>query len=249
MKKLVRARNPITWLARERWQGAGGPERMAQINGLPMVLTALSESDVLVRGMYLMNDQPMHESYGWVRKFDALAVAQTVPMVAGKPVLANHTTEGMEGLPLGRFFHAEIETRADGSTWLAALFFMLNDEEGQAFARKIDGGIITENSPTLEFDKVYCSICGEEDLDCDHVPGQLYDGLKCYAVMSEVSDFWEGSLAWAGRQKNTGFYIAAGRDPSSVVDVNEHMIALAKKKGNVELVTPWQAWWDGSPGT
>lgn len=249
MKKLIRPRSQVTWLARDRWQGAAGESMLAKINALPMVLSPLSAADVLIRGMYLMNDQPMHESYGWVRKFDAAAVAQTVPMVSGKPVLVNHATDGFDGLPIGRFFDAELETRDDGSTWMAALFFMLSDDEGQAFARRIDGGIITENSPTLEFDRTYCSVCGAEDLACDHVPGQLYDGRKCYAVMTDVSDFWEGSLAWAGRQKNTGFYVAAGREPSELVDVDEHFVTLAKHKGQVELVTPFQHWWNGSPGT
>lgn len=251
MSKVIRARNAWAWMGRDKWQGAEDgalAKFMGEINALPQVLRTLSPDEVLVRGMYLMNDQPMHENPYWVRKFDAAAVKQTVPLVAGKPVLVNHTTDGMDGLPVGRFFRAELEERKDGSTWLAALFFMLKDAQGTRLANAIDGGLISENSPTLEFDKVYCSICGEEDLDCDHAQGKLYEGKRCYAVMTEIVDFWEGSLAWAGQQKNTGFYVAAGRDPDTIVTMDDYMAGLAKKRELKAELPPedsdtyWSGW-------
>lgn len=261
MSMVVRLKNEWAWLSREHWEGAQGGMggMMAEINALPQVLRTLSADEVLIRGMSLMNDLPMHESAWFVRRFDANAVAQTVPMVAGKPVLVNHTTDGMDGLPVGRFFRASIEQRADGSTRMNALFFMLKDHQGTRIANAIDGGLIAENSPTLMFDRVYCSICGANDMNCDHVSGELYDGLKCYAVMTDVSEFLEGSLVWAGQQRDTSFYVAAGRDVS---DADEYFAALAKRRGETvgpvaESAPPtyWSTgWWssstgDGSPGT
>jgi len=252
MKMVLRPKNSGAWLARERWSGSAAEQMLSMINSLPQMLRPLSQDEVIIRGMYLMNDLPMHETGRWVRRFDKAAIEQAIPLVRGKPVMVNHSTDGFDGLPVGRFFHAEPESRADGSSWMAALFFMLNDDQGKRLSNAIDGGIISENSPTLEFDKMYCSVCGAEDLNCDHVPGKMYDGIKCFVVMTDVSDFWEGSLAWAGQQRNTGFYVAAGRDVSDLVDVDERMVQLAKTKGEVELVTPWQDWWCqqvGSPGT
>lgn len=258
MSQVLRPRNEWTWLSRERWQFTEGEQMagmMAEINALPQVLRPLSADEVIIRGMYLMNDQPMHENAHWVRKFDASAVGQTIPMVAGKPVLVNHTTDGMDGLPVGRFFRAERETRADGSTWMAALFFMLKDAQGLRLANAIDGGMIAENSPTLEFDRIYCSVCAADDMDCEHVSGKLYDGKKCYAVMTDIVDFWEGSLAWAGMQKNTGFYIASGR---SAMDADEHLAALSRRREErgAMPVEGWSSYWqnstadqEGSPGT
>ena len=252
MTKVLRLRNEWAWLARENWQGskASMDAMLDEINSLPQVLRPLTADDVIVRGMYLMNDQPMHGEPARARKFGARAVEQTVPLVRGKPVLVNHMTDGMDGLPVGRFFRAELETRPDGGTWMSSLFFMLKDSQGVRLANAIDGGLIAENSPTLEFDRVYCSICGATDLDCDHLPGQLYDGMKCYAVMSDIVDFWEGSLAWAGMQKNTGFYIAAGRDPSTIVTMDEYMAGLARKHEKTTSIEQdaWGVYWQHSTG-
>lgn len=233
MSKVIRPRNGWAWMSRDKSQGAGldlTDPFMEEINALPQVLRKLSADEVLVRGMYLMNTLPMHENAFWVRRFDADAIKQAIPMVAGKPVLVNHTTDGMDGLPVGRFFRAELEERKDGSTWMAALFFMLKDAQGIRLANAIDGGLISENSPTVEFDRVYCSVCDKDDMACEHVPGKLYDKKKCYAVMSQIVDFWEGSLAWAGMQRETGFYIAAGRDPSSIVTMDDYFAKLTRER-------------------
>lgn len=246
MSTIERPRQKAVWLSRDKWSGADGRVRddvMDEINSLSQIIEPLGPDDVIVKGMWLMNTLPMHESYNFVRRFDRAAVEQTADMVRGKPVLANHSTEGPDGLPLGRFFRAEVEHREDGTSHMAALFFMLNDEDGQRINRKINGGIISENSPTLEFDRVYCSICGESGRKCDHEPGDLYEGKKAYTVMTDIVDFWEGSLAWAGMQQQTSFFVAAGRDPSRIVTMDEYWASLRRPRAPRG---GWDGYWQNS---
>jgi hypothetical protein len=245
---IVERPRMTTWLARDWWEGAKRErkeEYLQEINSLPEVRrvgTKHSADDIIIRGMRLMNDMPMNEAGNFIRKFDGGAVKQTVPMVRSKPVLINHTTSGWDGLPVGRFFRAD--HALEGSVnWLDALFFMLNDQQGQRLANMIDGGILSENSPTIEFDRVYCSVCGKDDLNCEHVTGKLYEGHKCYAVMTDIVDFWEGSLVWAGMQKNTSQFIPAGR---SVAELSLEDYLTGKRRAAQETAERRQAesyWW------
>ena len=237
-----------------RFQGADGqpkvtPEQLAAINDLPQVLSRLSADDVIVRGMWLMNDQPMHESPWFIRKFDADALAQAAPHVPGKPVLVNHTTYGLDGLPVGRYFAASVGAReGEQGAWMASLFYMLNDDQRKSIAAKMDGGLYAECSPTIVYDRLYCSICGADDLECEHAPGKIYEGQKCFAVMSAVTDVLEGSIAWAGMQKNTGFYQAAAQSaPAQLVDTDAALKAICERK-QARGIDSW-AFMGGSPGT
>lgn len=222
--------------------GTATDEMMAEINSLPQVLSPLAAGDVVVRGTYFMNTKPMHESSWFHVKFDAAAVIQAAPFVRGKPMIANHTPFGREGLPIARLFRAGYEVDAEGVTWGTALFFMLNDEEGQSFVKRIDSGIISEVSPTVAYDRVYCSICSADELDCEHVPGKLYDDQKCYAVMTAVTDILEVSFVWAGMQKDTGFYVAAGRthEYAETEDFMKGRIPAAQRD-------EFDRYWNGGP--
>lgn len=181
-------------------------EQLAKINALPQVLRALTADDVLVRGMWLMNTLPMHNFLQFAPEVPALAA----PMCIGKPVLRNHDTYTSDALPVGRIFDAHTVSRGEGDPWLAVDFFMLNNQSGREFADSIDGGLVAENSPTILYDSLRCSICGADDLRCEHAPGKDYDGRICTMVMSGLVDVLEASFAWAGMQRDTGFYLAAG---------------------------------------
>lgn len=244
-----------------KFEGALGPSggsasdetMLAEINALAQVQETLTAEDVIVRGMWLMNDQPMHENPWFIRKFDAAAVIEAQRFVNAKPVLVNHSTYGFDGLPVGRFFRSGVVAdRKDApGTWLWALFYMLTDDQGAMLDRKIMGGLISEVSPTIEHERIYCSICGAEDLDCEHIPGELYEGVKCYAVMTGILDVWEGSLAWAGMQKNTSLYVAAGRE-GRFVETESVMRAKRERKA-APARSAWDRFWrpsvEGSPGT
>jgi hypothetical protein len=254
LKKILQPRVVGGLMPLARFQGADGqprvtPEQLAAINDLPQVLSRLTADDVIVRGMYLMNDQPMHESAWFVRKFDAEALAQAAPHIPGKPVLVNHTTYGLDGLPVGRYFSAEVGTRDDKpGTWTSTLFYMLNNDRGKDIAANIDGGLYAECSPTIVYDRLYCSICGADELDCEHAPGKMYEGQKCFAVMSAVTDVLEGSIAWAGMQKDTGLYQAAGRTfQHGLVDTDDALKTICERK-QAQGSDPW-AFMGGSPGT
>jgi len=232
VRKLVLYRQPLRVTWRSLAQGGATAEQMAKINALPQVLAELKPEDVIVRGMYLMNDRPM-DGVPWA--FTARALADAAGLIIGKPVLRNHATFTSNDLPVGRFFDAGTE-QADGATQLWVDFFMGNDPECQVIASRIDKGIIAEVSPTVFVSREACSICGAEDMDCDHVPGGEYEGKKCLVLFDGVSDVWEGSLVWAGQQTGTKLYLPEVPDaevqPSEVyikgVSERAHARALAK---------------------
>lgn len=188
-----------------------GAETMAAINALPGALRAMTPDQVIVRGMQLFNDLPMHNGL----RFSPDAMDEVAPHVPGKPVMCNHDIYSASALPVGRFFRARVLNRADGSRAVAADFFMLADEQGRALAGRIDAGVISEVSPTVLYERAICSICGGEydSWQCEngHEMLKQYEGSVCYCMLSGVTDMLEGSIVWAGMQRETGFYLAAGR--------------------------------------
>lgn len=212
-------------------------EQLAKINALPQVLRDLGADDVLVRGMYLMNTLPMHNFLQFAPEVPGLAI----PMCIGKPVLRNHDTHTSDALPVGRIFDARTMSRGEGDPWLATDFFMLNNPRGREFADSIDGGLVSENSPTVLYERIACSICGKEDLRCEHAPGKEYDGKLCTMVMSGLVDVVEASFAWAGMQRDTGFYLAAGKSVQAV-----DTLAMLEQRQQHDLDS-WESrfarWW------
>ena len=211
--------------------------QLARINALPQVLRPLGEGDVLVRGMYLMNTLPMHNYL----QFEADVPVAARDMVIGKPVMRNHDTYSSDALPVGRIFDAKVVARGAGDPWLAVEFFMLNNERGREFADAIDGGLVAENSPTVLYERLTCSICGKDDLRCEHAPGKDYDGKLCTMLMGGLVDVVEASFAWAGMQRDTGFYLAAGKSVQAV-----DTLTMLEQRGQHDLDS-WESrfarWW------
>lgn len=228
---------------------AGGPtdEHVAKYNQVVKPPVPRTKDTLLVRGMYLMNDLPMVDSPGWVRGFDAAAVRQGVPLIVNKPLMASHTIEvgkGLDGLPQGRYFDSWADGGPEGSPagslWMGCLFGIPNDELGRMLVGRIDAGTISESSPTVFYDRIYCNICNADDLDCAHVPGKQYGNRICRAMMTSLKTIEEGSMVWSGRQTGTSYFLAAGKD---VKDVPESVISLAKireLREKAAATTPWQ---------
>src|SRR5262245_26688157 len=186
-KLVLRAGHGSPVLSLERQSVQATAQMMREINALSR--EELGPEDVIVHGFEFMNTAPMHESSWFVRRFDDQAVREAQALVRGKPVLCNHDTESHGALPVGRIFRADgVVVNAEGITTGRALFYLLNDAEGQSLDRKIRSGLISEVSPTVTFNRIYCSICGADDLRCDHVPGDYYAGSRCFTMMTEITD-------------------------------------------------------------
>jgi hypothetical protein len=217
------------------------PGAVEKINALPQVKRRLSSSDVIVRRMRLFNSVPMHNSLC----FTVAALDEVMPMIAGKPVMVNHNTydAGLDGLPVGRFFDVDKGGDGTGHPELWPRFFMLaEDPECRALDLRIGGGLVSEVSPTVFFRDLTCSICGAEDLECEHRMGAECDGKPCLGLIGGIDEFLEGSICWAGMQKGTEI-LAAGRMPAGVLDT-ERLLGERAERIAAPPLSAMRRWWE-----
>ena len=209
--------------------------------------TKLGPEDVNVRSMWLCSDRFV-ESDGL--RFSHSALENIANQTPGISAMVGHNRTG---LPIGRFYHAEIQTRGEEfpneitgqpAEWVRAWFYWLRDTEGaEDLLKRIDGGIYRDVSISWRWKTASCSICGEEwdgwwFYPCEHVPGERYpikreDGSVeqrlCYFEISEVTRVLEGSLVYAGADQ--GAELAGMR-----VQASEVGITSAEAVGFIQLL-------------
>jgi hypothetical protein len=175
----------------------------------------LQSDEVHVRGMWLCNSERDY----YMSRFTLSALDEIAEMLPGRPVMVGHD---YSQAPVGRFFAAERVFRDDlqrpkrDNYWVKGLFYTLaRDEEGDAIARRIDGGIYQEVSVGWRCLNATCALCMNPINDhnrCPHVPGELYEEGLCDYEFSDVTTVLEGSLVFAGGQKDTSMFTP---DPGS----------------------------------
>jgi len=126
----------------------------------------------------------------------------------GLPLQAHHQENSFS---VGKLFKAEIQKDGDVTRMITKAFILRNDEiEGistNTIIKKIEGGVTTDISMGYQPGHYDCSICGKDlvayygrsewDGECDHIPGQEYEGKTCIAIVRD-SDASEASLVYAG---------------------------------------------------
>ena len=186
-------------------QAVDDEEHMMLINQLTQ--TPLTRSQVFIRSMYLCSSQLCESDWS---RFSEQALHQIQEKVVGECVLAGHDKHS---LPVARFFKAALVERPevlDAGTeqptqWIRAWFYWLADTQGaRDLALNMDGGIYREVSISWTYRGGRCSICGHVSHTCGHVPGQIYDGQRCYTWIDEIIDVLEGSLVYRGADRETG---------------------------------------------
>lgn len=207
----------------------------------------MSADQVHVRGMWLCNSKRDH----YYSKFSMQALADIAEMLPDRPVMCAHD---YRTLPVGRFFHAERTYRNSGAAkqddyWVKGLFYIPRDAEGDAIVRRIDMGIYREVSAGWRCLEANCTLCGNPINDrhaCGHVPGEVYEEGLCDFQFDGVTAVLEGSLVFAGGQKDTGLFnpgppaatgAQASREDEPAVTVEEFadMVDLPSRK-----VGPWK---------
>jgi hypothetical protein len=180
-------------------------EHLVLINRLAQ--KPLSRDQVYIRSMYLCSNQMCDSD--WCR-FSPIALEQIREKVVGQSVLAGHDRKS---LPVARFFKATLVERAEvpdletglPTQWIRAWFYWLKETTGaQDLALNMDGGIYREVSISWRYRGGRCSICEQHPRSCEHIPGGLYEGHRCYVWIDEILDVLEGSLVYRGADRETG---------------------------------------------
>jgi hypothetical protein len=184
------------------------PETLAAINALPGVLTPYEADGVIVRGVWLANDQPFKDDR---RQLAKEALRKFVPLAPNVPVMLNHSVFDREdAFPFGRTIDARVR-RVGEVSWLFARWFTRNDDVRQAAVAEIDGGLAAEASLGFDFETSRCSICKSDMRDCSHWPGQEQDGVKCRVIYDDPKVWLEWSIVPSGAIQGTHYALLAGQ--------------------------------------
>ena len=94
------------------------------INALPGVLRQLTAADVIVRGVNLLNDQPLKDGR---RRVSSNLLRQMSAASAGVPVMLDHAESKMDAIamPVATCFSGACTQDTEGKTWLSQLFYFV----------------------------------------------------------------------------------------------------------------------------
>jgi hypothetical protein len=180
----------------------------------------LRPEDLYIRAMYIASDQV--NSFGG--RFPRDEMETLARLLIDSPVMVGHRKDR---LPIGRNFHAVIESRGD-STWVKGYFYWLKGSaDAERLRENIDGGIYKECSIGFTFKFARCSICHRDIRSCSHQPLKSYPDAggqvrECCFEYRQIEKVLETSLVYRGAQPNTSItkdlsvrQISASHDSSS----------------------------------
>lgn len=174
--------------------GEPTPEQLALIHR--QTKAALEPEELYVFSLRLCDDQPDRDD----ERFDTAALPPLAAMLVGKTGLCDHNWSAAE--QVARIFDAAVEQQ-DGVSYIRAWAYLLRAHHGQLID-EIEGGIRREVSIGCAMASRRCSICGAPMGGCAHQKGQLYDGQRCVAVLSEPVDAYEFSFVAVPAQPQAG---------------------------------------------
>ena len=174
--------------------GTPTPEQLALIH--QQARTELAAEDVYVFSLRLCDDRPDRDD----EQFAAEALPRLAELMVGKTGLCDHNWSASE--QVARIFDACVE-QEDGAHFIRAWAYLLRAHHEQLID-EIEGGIRREVSIGCAMGRRICSVCGAEYGSCQHQKGQVYDGQKCVAILSEPMDAYEFSFVAVPAQPAAG---------------------------------------------
>jgi hypothetical protein len=93
------------------------------------------------------------------------------------------------------------------ASWVRQLFYWPKKASYSAdLAARIGSGLAREVSLHWRFDKATCSVCNGDMRKCPHMPGEEYDGKRCFYEMDDVTEVLETSFVVRGGQHGTSIW-------------------------------------------
>ncbi len=144
-------------------------------------------------------------------KFSRQALEKLAELFIGKTGIFNHDPKGEN--QTARIFDAKVVSdperkTADGEEYacLKAEAYMVRTDSNADLIREIDGGIKKEVSVGCAVSKEICSVCGRDRRSggCVHRKGRVYNGRKCFYILSEPTDAYEWSFVAVPAQRGAG---------------------------------------------
>lgn len=195
----------------EDWKGtAVTAEDLALINELAK--TELTAEQVYVFTLRLCDNEVDRD----FERFDGEALERLGELFVGRSGVFDHQWSARG--QTARLYKTEVirepavRTQAgDGYCWLKGWAYLLRTEKNQELIAEIEAGIKKEVSVGCSAGRSVCSVCGAENGDCAHVPGQIYDGGVCFQELKDITDAYEWSFVAVPAQRRAGVIKSAGR--------------------------------------
>lgn len=169
-------------------------EEMAKIN--QYTLEDLKAEDVFTFKV-VMCDNEIDRDH---EVFDLSALAAMKDLFVGKTMMKDHNSRSTDG-QCARIYATELRqdeikqtSRGEPYTQLVAHCYMLNTADNAGIIADIKGGIKREVSVGFRAETATCSICKNDIWSCPHWWGKTYNGVMCYATLSDVTDAYELSF-------------------------------------------------------
>lgn len=164
----------------------------------------VAKEDVFVfKAELCNNDLDRHQE-----RFSLSALEDMAGLFVGKPIIKDHhpTADNQ----IARIYETYLEQVAgkaafDGEPYWRVMAKCYTQKENEGLIRDIVMGIKKEGSVSFALGEACCSICGESTKKrCGHIPGNNYDGKRCYREIVSVPDVYEYSFVAIPAQRNAG---------------------------------------------
>ncbi|MDO4156091.1 MAG: hypothetical protein Q4D37_04850 [Oscillospiraceae bacterium] len=144
-------------------------------------------------------------------RFSLSALQTMKTLFVGKTGIFDHNPSGTN--QTARIFSTRLETHSEQHTstgepytCLKGSAYMVRTDSNQDLIREIDAGIKKEVSVSCTATSHTCSVCGKDRRTggCPHVQGELYQGMLCHTVLSDITDAYEWSFVAVPAQRQAG---------------------------------------------
>jgi len=144
-------------------------------------------------------------------RFSLSALQTMKTLFVGKTGIFDHNPSGTN--QTARIFSTCLETHPEQRTstgepytCLKGNAYMVRTDGNRDFIREIDAGIKKEVSVSCTASSHTCSVCGKDRRTggCPHVQGELYQGMLCHTVLSDITDAYEWSFVAVPAQRQAG---------------------------------------------
>ena len=181
-------------------------------------INALAKAELTAEQVYVFElrlcDNEVDRDF---ERFDNEALERLGELFVGKSGIFDHQWSARG--QTARIFRTEVvrepavRTQAgDGYRWLKGWAYLLRTEKNEDLIAEIEGGIKKEVSVGCSAGRSVCSVCGAEDGDCGHVPGQTYDGGVCFRELKDIRDAYEWSFVAVPAQRAAGVLKRFGQE-------------------------------------
>ena len=162
------------------------------------LINALAKAELTAEQVYVfalrLCDNEVDRDF---ERFDGEALEQLGELFVGKSGIFDHQWSARG--QTARLYKTQVVRESAQKTqtgdeyrWLKGWAYLLRTEKNEDLIAEIEGGIKKEVSVGCSAGRRVCSVCGAED--CEHVPGQVYDGKLCFWELRDIKDAYEWSF-------------------------------------------------------